>query len=144
MTNDQKKDILMLRKQGSSYQQIADALRLTRNQVISFCRRSGLIEHKKAKEDPGRIPYDPAHCRNCGAPIEQKPGRKPIIFCSSKCCQEWWNKHPEAVNRRPTSIYHFTCSCCGKAFTAYGNSHRKYCSHACYIKARFKGGDSHE
>ena len=29
---------------------------------------------------------------------------------------------------------------CGLPFTAYGNSKRKYCSHECYIAARFKGG----
>lgn len=31
-----------------------------------------------------------------------------------------------------------------KEFTAYGNSHRKYCSHECYVKSRFKGGDGNE
>lgn len=32
----------------------------------------------------------------------------------------------------------------GKEFTAYGNSHRKYCSHKCYVRSRFKGGDVNE
>ncbi len=31
----------------------------------------------------------------------------------------------------------FTCACCGRYFTAYGNNHRKYCSHGCYIAGRF-------
>lgn len=38
----------------------------------------------------------------------------------------------------------FTCAECGKPFTAYGNSKRKYCCHTCYIAARFKGGEQHE
>ena len=33
---------------------------------------------------------------------------------------------------------------CGKPFTVYGNSKRKYCSHECYIRNRFKGGDDGE
>jgi hypothetical protein len=35
------------------------------------------------------------------------------------------------------------CQHCGKPFTDYANRHRKYCSHPCYIAARY-GGDQHE
>lgn len=63
-------------------------------------------------------------------------------FCSDNCRTAWWNAHPEKVNRR--AVYHFTCAHCGKPFTAYGNAKRKYCSHACYIADRYKGGDGHE
>lgn len=31
------------------------------------------------------------------------------------------------------AVYTYTCPACGKEFTVYGNSHRKFCSHACYI-----------
>ena len=31
------------------------------------------------------------------------------------------------------AVYTYTCPACGKKFTVYGNSHRKFCSHACYI-----------
>ncbi len=61
---------------------------------------------------------------------------------SDKCRTVWWNSHPEAVNRK--AVYSFTCAHCGKPFTAYGNAGRKYCSHACYIADRYKGGDEHE
>jgi len=37
------------------------------------------------------------------------------------------------------AIYEYTCPTCGSAFTAYGNSHRKYCCHECYIADRFGG-----
>lgn len=144
MTEEQKKEIITLRRNGDSYRQIAEKLNLTKNQVVSFCRRNGMIESKTKEPDRTESGGDPCHCRNCGAPITQQLGRKPILFCSGKCCQDWWNHHPEKVHRRPTAIYHFTCANCGKAFAAYGNSHRKYCSHSCYIADRFKGGDSHE
>lgn len=144
MTEEQKKEIIALRRNGNSYRQIADRLGLTKNQVVSFCRRNGMIAPKTKEPTRNNLGSDPNHCRNCGAPITQQPGRKQILFCSSRCCQDWWNHHPEKVHRRPGAIYHFTCAHCGKSFTAYGNSHRKYCSHSCYIADRFKGGDSHE
>lgn len=40
-------------------------------------------------------------------------------------------------------IYNFSCKYCGKSFSVYGNAHRKYCCHDCYIKDRF-GDDSDE
>ena len=81
-------------------------------------------------------------CLQCGALLTQTPGRKRVKFCSDNCRTAWWNAHPEKVNRR--AVYHFTCAHCGKPFTAYGNAKRKYCSHACYIADRYKGGDGHE
>jgi hypothetical protein len=37
--------------------------------------------------------------------------------------------------------YYFQfCQFCGAEFAAYGNCNRKYCSHECYINARFKNG----
>ena len=35
------------------------------------------------------------------------------------------------------AIYTYVCAACGKQFEAYGNNHRKYCSHKCYINDRF-------
>ena len=32
-----------------------------------------------------------------------------------------------------------TCPSCGSTFYAYGNRNRKYCSHECYVEARFGG-----
>jgi len=81
-------------------------------------------------------------CPQCGALLTQTPGRKRVKFCSDNCRTAWWNAHPEKVNRK--AVYHFTCAHCGKPFTAYGNTQRKYCSHACYIADRYKGGDGHE
>jgi hypothetical protein len=56
-------------------------------------------------------------------------------FCSDECRVKWWNAHQNQVSRK--AVYEFTCAYCGKSFTVYGNNHRKYCSHDCYIKDRF-------
>jgi hypothetical protein len=67
---------------------------------------------------------DPSVCLGCGKPITQREGIKRVKFCCPSCRQAWWNSHPEKVNRK--AIYSFTCACCGKPFTAYGNRGRKY------------------
>ena len=41
------------------------------------------------------------------------------------------------MNKKETAMYPFTCTRCGKEFLSYGNQTRKYCSHDCYIRARF-------
>ena len=115
MTNEQKYKIAELRQSGYGYANIADALGLTKNQVSAYCRRAGLM---------------------------QVAGRKPVKFCSDACRIHWWNTHPDAVDKK--AFYDFTCACCGKPFRAYGNSRRKYCCHACYVQARFQGGDSRD
>lgn len=139
MTSGQKTKIAELRSAGFGYANIANALGLTKNQVVSYCHRNGLEGEKGtvAQADKPEV----GCCKNCGKPIVQVPGRKQVKFCSDECCQSWWNSHPEAVNRK--AVYTFTCACCGKSFTAYGNKSRKYCSHSCYIAGRF-GGDGHE
>lgn len=137
MTTEQREKIIDLRKEGYGYATIANALGITKDSVKSFCRSHNLAG-KKA-EDNRRIELAPDSCLNCGKPILQKDGLKKRKFCCPSCRTLWWNTHPESVNRK--AIYHFHCPTCGTDFTAYGNSHRKYCSHACYITARFKGGD---
>ena len=77
------------------------------------------------------------HCPKCGKPIAQPPRGQRRRFCSDACRRAWWAKHPEALHRGDAATYSRTCACCGKAFQAYGNDHRRYCSHACYISDRF-------
>lgn len=127
--------LVRLRQEGCGYAAIAKMLDLSRDTVRSFCRRNGLsgeMAKGQAEEPPQGC------CRECGNVLPQAEGVKPRIFCSKPCREKWWKEHPEHVNKR--AIYSFTCACCGKLFTVYGNSKRKYCSHECYIRNRFKGG----
>lgn len=137
MTNEQKERITALRHQGHGYTTIANAVGLSKDSVKAFCRNHGLAGVKAESKDED-VPAENT-CANCGAPLVQTPGVKKKKFCNSACRQTWWNTHPAQVNRK--ALYPFTCPACGKAFTAYGNNHRKYCSRDCYVADRFKGGD---
>lgn len=140
MTNEQKNQIAELRQSGYGYANIADALGLTKNQVSAYCRRAGLTGTKSAV---GMTDVPASNCcRNCGKPLTQVAGRKRAKFCSDACRVHWWNTHQDSVGKK--AFYDFTCAYCRKPFRAYGNSHRKYCCHACYIQARFQGGDGHD
>ena len=130
MDMKQKERISALRSRGEGYASIAKILGLTKSQVSGYCRRAGLSK--------GDMRFSSDVCPECGSPIEQSPGRKPRRFCSDRCRMAWWNSHPEMVRRRAN--YTFECAGCGNAFTAYGNAHRKYCSHACYIADRYGRG----
>ena len=98
MTNEQKQQIIKLRQDGYGYATIASSLGLTKNQVSAFCRRSNLTGTKAAvhiEEKP-----EPNCCRNCGKPLTQTPGRKPVKFCCDACRTHWWNTHLDKVNRK--------------------------------------------
>jgi len=131
MDDLQKQKIRNLRHQKQSYTEIASALGLPLNTIKSYCQRNGLggnqiIEPSKAG----------AFCRNCGATLVQVPGRKRRRFCSTDCRVVWWKQNPDQLQQKAT--YHFTCPGCGTEFSAYGNANRKYCTHACYVAARFQ------
>ena len=114
MTNEQKYKIAELRQSGYGYANIADALGLTKNQVSAYCRRAGLTGTKAAVGTTD-VPASNC-CRNCGKPLMQVAGRKPVKFCSDACRIHWWNTHPDAVDKK--AFYDFTCACCGKPFRA--------------------------
>ena len=122
----QKQQIIALRRDGARYGRIAAQLQLSINTVKSFCRR-----HSLAARTDGAV------CKQCGKPIAQNPGRKRKRFCCDACRNKWWNAHLELVKRK--AVYTYICLACGKGFMVYGNSHRKLCSHACYITYRFGG-----
>ena len=120
MTDMQKEQILKLRSEGLGYIRIAREMGISENTIKSFCRRNA----------------------RTGIEVEQTSGRKMKKFCSDRCRMKWWNAHSDKIVRHKT--HHYKCPCCGREFEVYGNSRRKYCSHPCYINARFKGGASHE
>lgn len=135
MTDEQKEKITALRREGSGYTAIANSLGISKDTVKSFCRRNGLTGTMARKITSDK-------CRECGKRLPRPSGTKPRIFCSEECRVKWWHEHPDKINQR--AVYSFVCAFCGKNFTAYGNRHRKYCSHECYINARFRGGGGHD
>lgn len=136
MTEEQKLQIMRFRNEGFGYAKVADKLGISKDTVKSFCRRNGL-NGKAVQID---VVDTGSGCRECGKALHQEEGKKQRVFCSEECRITWWHKHPEKIKQK--AVYSFTCACCSQPFTAYGNSKRKYCSHECYIKNRFKGGDA--
>ena len=136
MTNEQKARITSLRHDGIGYATIAAMLGISKEAVKSFCRRNAL------KGNTAFSPKPEGMCRNCGAEIVQNPKARKKVFCSPDCRSAWWKAHPQPL--MTTDKFRYTCTHCGKLFTAYGTATRKYCSHACYITDRFKGGAADE
>lgn len=131
MTEQQKLIVKELRMQGFSCGKIAKKINVSRDAVKSYCYRNGLGGTGKQIVERNKN-----LCKNCGAVISQTPKGKRKIFCSDKCRVQWWHSHPYMVKGK--AYYDFICLNCGKKFHAYGNNHRKYCSHKCYIEYRFK------
>jgi endogenous inhibitor of DNA gyrase (YacG/DUF329 family) len=141
MTEEKKLHIKKLRADGYGYNRVALALGISVNTVKSFCRRNqlaGNVAVEKSKVTAGEGIHI---CKCCGIPVVQNPGKKEKKFCSDKCRMKWWNNNLDKVKRK--AMYEYICPHCGKAFVVYGNSHRKYCSHECYVLDRF-GGDRDE
>ena len=130
MTDEQMKRIRELREQGIGYGRIAQSLDISLNTVKSFCRRSGLGGMRLSVVDG-----DMHFCKFCGKEVQQKPGRKEKKFCDDKCRFAYWNSHRDRGDRK--ALYEYTCPHCSKQFTAYGNTHRRYCSRLCYFTARY-------
>lgn len=129
MTIEQKDQIRVLRGNGRTYAQIARALSVPEGTVKTFCNRNKVAANSPAKES------SPA-CAYCGAPIVQPEHRKQKRFCSDKCRMRWWNQNRAQI--ATGSKLEKTCPVCHTAFFCYDKG-RKYCSHSCYVQARFGG-----
>jgi endogenous inhibitor of DNA gyrase (YacG/DUF329 family) len=145
MTQQQKDTIRKLRHDGHSYMSIAKTICLSVNTVKSHCRRNSLpygnTESIATKKSVAIKRCNSPYCPQCGRELIQKLNSKPRRFCSDQCRIAWWNTHLHEVNRK--ALYTLQCAECGKAFESYGNQHRRYCSHVCYIANRFKkAGDA--
>ena len=136
MDDRQRQQIRELREEGYGYGRIAQILEISENTIKTYCRRHGLggVATNLASSEGKR-----QYCPCCKSVLELIPGRKPKKFCSDKCRMKWWNSHLDQVKRKAN--YSFVCPVCKKQFSVYGNANRKYCSHACYIKARFEGDE---
>ena len=136
MNVEQKETVRKLRLKGLGYIRIAKIVGISVDTVKSHCRRHGLTGDANNKET---IPVKPnvGYCRQCAVEVQQTPGRKEKKFCSDRCRMKWWNAHMGILNKK--TIYTYICLNCGSEFKVYGNQHRKYCCHECYIKGRFGG-----
>ena len=135
MTNAERDYIIRYRQSGKSCAEIARILGLSANTVKSFCQRNSIVPI--APNTQASLPtLSETVCLCCGEKVTQQPHRKPKRFCSDACRLRWWHAHRDmeknAVDRR--------CFYCGRVFRS--SREQKYCSHACYIKARF-GGKAH-
>jgi endogenous inhibitor of DNA gyrase (YacG/DUF329 family) len=134
MTIEQKEKISILRHQGKSYSYIATVLCVSKNIISSYCKRNnlGILPKTKSQESNKNL------CRECGKLLVKGLKGQPKKFCSDKCRRKWWKANGHELEKK--AYYVFTCANCGKKFDSYGNKSRKYCSHSCYIDARFKEG----
>ncbi len=128
MTAEQKKQVIQLRGNGKSYNEISKALGISVSTISSFCRRIGIGGQSKDIKGVET-------CKQCGKLIKSKTGYKQRKFCSDTCRLTWWNAHLDQVECKAN--YTFTCASCGRAFASCGNQHRKYCFQTCYISGRF-------
>ena len=133
VTELQKERTAGMRSTGTGYSQIAKALSLSVNSVKSYCQRNGLGIDRK---DESYVTEDQNHCKQCGSNLNQIGGRKARRFCSDACRIIWWNRNR---NIRKSCIT-FSCVNCRKPFLGNNRQSRKYCSHACYIAARYGKG----
>ena len=145
MTEYEKQKIFELRTQGTGYKSIAALLGLTRDVVRGYCKRCGLDgsaeviqKNIELRQKNGVI------CALCGKPINQPKRGRARRFCSEECRRSWWKAHPEKAIPKNTAMYKCVCAYCKKEFMSYGNKNRKFCSHDCYIKFRFKGANEND
>ena len=133
MMDRNKQIIAHLCRQGMGHTEIARKLGLSANTVKSYCRRNGLkrtVQHIQTETNSA--------CRQCGSTLNHTPGRKRKQFCSNACRLRWWHDHREMSKTARGA----KCAACGREFIT--DRVQKYCSHACYIAARFGGAHGHE
>lgn len=128
----QGKQIRLLQERNLGYRAIAAQLGLSRDAVRNFC-----TAHHLSGVRAGAETKVATSCKYCGAALVQPVRGRKRKFCSDACCRKWWSENPQAIRQNPDAVYEAICLNCGKAFTAYGNNHRRYCSHTCYIQHRF-------
>ena len=118
MSRIQKEQILKLKSSGKTFSEIANELSFAESTVKSTYYR--ILSSK----DGGK------KCKNCMSPLPVRSSRR--TFCCDKCRQDWFKRH----NQIKRTQYSLTCKYCGNAFDSY-HSEQKYCSHKCYIIARY-------
>lgn len=122
MTREELEKVRLLRETGKSYSYIADLLRVSVNTVKSACRRNGIENFN-----------DRQHCMNCRRRLDSVSVHR-RTFCSNTCRYQWDYHHRVLTEQNAEAR---VCPVCGKEFFHYPSAARKYCSHGCYIAARY-------
>ena len=137
MTSGQKEKIYKLRLQGLSYKTIADEISISIDAVKCYCKRHQLNDLEELAKRNAPTNQNPGLCLQCNKLIRQKKRGRTKKFCSDTCRYTWWNENQDRRSKSEAATYRYACRHCGKDFISYGDKHRKYCSHDCYIKSRF-------
>lgn len=142
MTDGEKSLLVQYRQQGKGCAEIARLLNMSANTVKSFLQRNRVVV-KAAPAVPitpaiSLSPATPAKtglqmgcCKQCGISLTQAENGRGKQFCSDKCRLQWWHGHRD---RSKGAVAHI-CPVCGKQFST--DRTQIYCSHECYIQARF-------
>ena len=133
MTDQQKEEIIKLRRLNYGYKTIANKLGLSIDTVKSHCKRHNIMKGIPPSDSTSQGHF----CLQCGKPILQDPKRKEKKYCSDACRNKWWNSHTDLIKQKSGRTV--VCAKCGKEFYVNMQSNRKYCSHECYIDDRFHG-----
>ena len=133
-----------LRASGMGYKAIAYVLGLSRDTVRGFLQK--VWSKRKCRGYAEKTWNSKLKTECCALTVQsllnpKHHGRK-RKFCCDECRREWWKQNADKINRSHDAMYQCECSYCHKQFISYGNKHRKYCSHECYIKDRFGGTEN--
>ncbi len=75
MTEEQKKQIIRLRKKGCGYTAVANKVGISKDTVMRFCRWNGLVREMAASAET-QVPG----CRECGKPLQQTERKAPHVL----------------------------------------------------------------
>ena len=120
MTEKEKRTILDMRAAGKQYKEISAVLGIEVSALKVFVHR---------QKQPGV-----RKCAMCGKRLPDK-ARASQRFCSVKCKNAWWKKHPNEDENDKRVVR--ACASCGKQFISY-NPNSKYCSRDCYFASKRK------
>ena len=131
MNSLQKVQVEKMRAAGIGFKEISEKINIPVSTIKSYCYKHSIKD--MTAENDVRL------CPQCGQPVP-KMRFKPRRFCSDACRAKYWNQHPDEMKKRSVVEQH--CAHCGKTFNDYAGRGRRYCSHPCYIAARY-GGEQH-
>ena len=116
-------EIAKLQFKGYGYKKIAKELSLSPNTVKSYIKRHTLDEVQAELLSV---------CLFCGKELVHTPGKRKKKYCSSVCRDKWKSSH----TIKTSGMLSLECEYCGKKYFAFPSRKTRYCSRACYAKAR--------